>query len=125
MHGACVAPLVAHVRQPGAGVPQIYVGWDIPEELLPCPCTSPRAGVLRRARAACAGCSAITLGRVAWVCPGQLAPHLGVFAGAWCGALRSISDDVEKEHAFLGLCALLRINPEVRRAFLRGSGFGV
>ncbi len=57
--------------------------------------------------------SAITLGRVAWVCPGQLAPHLGHFMGPWCSALRSIRDDVEKEHAFLGLCALLRINPEV------------
>ena len=58
-------------------------------------------------------CSAITLGRVAWVCPAQLAPHLGHFIAPWCSALRSIRDDVEKEHAFLGLCALLRINPEV------------
>lgn len=58
-------------------------------------------------------CSAITLGRVAWVCPVQLAPHLAHFAGPWCNALRSIRDDVEKEHAFLGLCALLRANPEV------------
>lgn len=58
-------------------------------------------------------CSAITLGRVAWVCPAQLAPHLGHFIAAWTSALRSIRDDVEKEHAFLGLCALLRINPEV------------
>ncbi|CAL8464616.1 g4151 [Coccomyxa elongata] len=56
--------------------------------------------------------SAITLGRVAWVCPVQLAPHLGHFIAPWCSALRSIRDDVEKEHAFLGLCALLRINPE-------------
>ena len=58
-------------------------------------------------------CSAITLGRVAWVCPGQIAPHLAHFAGPWCYALRNIRDDVEKEHAFLGLCALLRANPEV------------
>ena len=58
-------------------------------------------------------CSAITLGRVAWVCPGQIAPHLAHFVGPWCSALRSIRDDVEKEHAFLGLCALLRANPEV------------
>jgi hypothetical protein len=57
--------------------------------------------------------SAITLGRVAWVCPAQLAPHLAHFAAPWCNALRSIRDDVEKEHAFLGLCALLRANPEV------------
>ena len=61
------------------------------------------------------GCmrSAITLGRVAWVCPGQIAPHLAHFAGPWCYALRNIRDDIEKEHAFLGLCALLRANPEV------------
>ena len=58
-------------------------------------------------------CSAITLGRVAWVCPGQIAPHLAHFVGPWCSALRSIRDDVEKEHAFSGLCALLRANPEV------------
>ena len=58
--------------------------------------------------------SAITLGRVAWVCPGQLAPHLGHFAAAWCNALRSIRDDVEKEHAFLGLCALLRAKRLIR-----------
>lgn len=61
----------------------------------------------------CRACSAITLGRVAWVCPGQIAPHLAHFVGPWCSALRSIRDDVEKEHAFLGLCALLRANPEV------------
>lgn len=31
-----------------------------------------------------------------------------------CAALRGIRDDIEKEHAFLGLCALLRINPQAR-----------
>ena len=31
-----------------------------------------------------------------------------------CAALRGIRDDIEKEHAFLGLCALLRLNPQVR-----------
>ena len=49
---------------------------------------------------------------MAWICPAALAPHLGHFCAAWCGALRSIRDDVEKEHAFLGLAALLRLNPE-------------
>lgn len=33
--------------------------------------------------------------------------------GVWCAALRSIRDDVEKEHAFLGLMAMLRLNPQV------------
>ncbi len=32
---------------------------------------------------------------------------------ARCAALRGIRDDIEKEHAFLGLCALLRLNPQV------------
>ena len=61
----------------------------------------------------CEECSAITLGRVAWICPDVIAPHLGTFTGVWCASLRNIRDDVEKEHAFLGLCAMLRINPQV------------
>ena len=43
-----------------------------------------------------------------------MAPHLEHYMGPWCMALRSVRDDVEKEHAFLGLAALLRINPLVR-----------
>lgn len=35
-----------------------------------------------------------------------------------CAALRGIRDDIEKEHAFLGLCALLRLNPQVRLLLL-------
>ncbi|GIL70967.1 hypothetical protein Vretifemale_1626 [Volvox reticuliferus] len=46
----------------------------------------------------------ITLGRTAWRCADQLAPHLGHFALQWCGQLRNIRDGTEKEHAFLGLC---------------------
>ena len=42
-----------------------------------------------------------------------MAPHLEHYMGHWCMALRSVRDDVEKEHAFLGLTALLRINPLV------------
>jgi hypothetical protein len=30
-------------------------------------------------------------------------------------ALRMIRDDVEKEHAFLGLCRMIRLNPQVQR----------
>ena len=58
-------------------------------------------------------CSAITLGRVAWICPEGIAPLLGHFVGPLCAALRHIRDDVEKGHAFLGLCRLLRLNPQV------------
>ena len=60
-----------------------------------------------------APCSAITVGRVAWVCPGSIASFLPAFVGPWCAALRSVRDDVEKEHALLGLCAMLHINPAV------------
>ena len=46
-----------------------------------------------------------------------MAPHLEHYIGPWCAALRSVRDDVEKEHAFLGLAALLRINPLVSTAW--------
>lgn len=36
-----------------------------------------------------------------------------LFAAVWCLALRNIRDNVEKEHAFLGLTSLLRLNPQV------------
>ena len=58
-------------------------------------------------------CSAITLGRIAWMCPEPIAPHLEHFTAPWCNALRTVRDDVEKEHAFLGLAALLRLNAAV------------
>lgn len=56
--------------------------------------------------------SAITLGRVALRCPEQIAPHLHLFCAAWCNTLRSIRDDIEKEHAFMGLCSVIQLNPE-------------
>ncbi|PNH11707.1 Transportin-1 [Tetrabaena socialis] len=54
----------------------------------------------------------ITLGRTAWRCSEQLAPHLAHFVAQWCAQLRNIRDGTEKEHAFLGLCRLVRMNPE-------------
>lgn len=59
--------------------------------------------------------SAITIGRIAWMCPEPIAPHLAHFVGPWCQALRQIRDDIEKEHAFLGLAACIRLNAEVLR----------
>ncbi|KAG2439212.1 hypothetical protein HXX76_004574 [Chlamydomonas incerta] len=56
--------------------------------------------------------ASITLGRTAWRCSEQLAPHLAHFVTAWCMQLRNIRDGTEKEHAFLGLCRLVRMNPE-------------
>ncbi|CAL5328886.1 unnamed protein product [Camellia sinensis] len=69
--------------------------------------------------------SAITLGRVAWVCPEVVSPHMEHFMQSWsflhhyqstcslmsfanCGRIR---DDIEKEDAFRGLCAMVRANP--------------
>ncbi|KAJ6739285.1 TRANSPORTIN 1 ISOFORM 1 [Salix koriyanagi] len=55
--------------------------------------------------------SAITLGRLAWVCPELVSPHMEHFMQSWCIALSMIHDDIEKEDAFRGLCAMVRINP--------------
>ncbi|KAG5526841.1 hypothetical protein RHGRI_032939 [Rhododendron griersonianum] len=55
--------------------------------------------------------SAITLGRLAWVCPELVSPHMEHFMQSWCIALSMIRDDIEKEDAFRGLCAVVRANP--------------
>ncbi|XP_057974190.1 transportin-1 [Malania oleifera] len=55
--------------------------------------------------------SAITLGRLAWVCPEIVSPHMEHFMQSWCTALSMIRDDIEKEDAFRGLCAMVRANP--------------
>ncbi|KAJ7001521.1 transportin-1-like isoform X2 [Populus alba x Populus x berolinensis] len=55
--------------------------------------------------------SAITLGRLAWVCPELVSPHMEHFMQSWCIALSMIHDDIEKEDAFRGLCAMVRTNP--------------
>ncbi|WOL18764.1 transportin-1 [Canna indica] len=54
--------------------------------------------------------SAITLGRLAWICPELVAPHVEHFIQPWCTALSMIRDDFEKEDAFRGLCAIVRAN---------------
>lgn len=53
----------------------------------------------------------ITLGRLGLVCPEQVAPKIQEFIQPWCFNLRNIRNDVEKEHAFLGLCQMIRRNP--------------
>ncbi|GLJ54534.1 hypothetical protein SUGI_1171160 [Cryptomeria japonica] len=55
--------------------------------------------------------SAITLGRLGWVCPDIVSLHMEHFMRPWCFALRTIRDDIEKEDAFRGLCAMVRANP--------------
>lgn len=78
--------------------------------------------------------SAVTIGRLAMVCPAVVAPHLEIFVGAWCvsffsvpfiffhslmhvrtirrcSALSDIKDSEEKDSAFRGICAAIQLNP--------------
>ncbi|KAF8105268.1 hypothetical protein N665_0160s0004 [Sinapis alba] len=55
--------------------------------------------------------SAITLGRLAWIRPDLVAPHMEHFMKPWCLALSTVRDDIEKEDAFRGLCAVIKVNP--------------
>jgi transportin-1 len=55
--------------------------------------------------------SAITLGRLAWIRPDLVAPHMDHFMKPWCMALSMVRDDIEKEDAFRGLCAVVKVNP--------------
>jgi transportin-1 len=56
--------------------------------------------------------TATTIGRLGLVCPAQIAPQLGVFFTRWCTALGHIGDPEEKDHAFRGLMAVIKINPQ-------------
>lgn len=55
--------------------------------------------------------AAVSIGKVGLMHPGVIAPRLPQFAQVWCEALYEIRDNKEKESAFLGLCALVEINP--------------
>jgi len=55
--------------------------------------------------------TAITLGRLGFVCPEMLAPHLQHFCQDWCRHLVNIVDPKEREHAFFGLCKVIHKNP--------------
>ncbi|CAF2129261.1 unnamed protein product [Brassica napus] len=55
--------------------------------------------------------SAITLGRLAWIRPDLVAPHMEHFMKPWCLALSMVRDDIEKEESFRGLCAVVKVNP--------------
>lgn len=54
---------------------------------------------------------AITIGRLGYVCPTVVAPHLQEFAKRWCRALAHVRAPEEKEHCFLGLCYMVKVNP--------------
>jgi transportin-1 len=55
--------------------------------------------------------TAITIGRLALVAPEVGAPLLDSFIAQWSICLRSIRDDIEKQHAFQGLARMVALNP--------------
>ncbi|MEQ2158428.1 Transportin-2 [Goodea atripinnis] len=59
----------------------------------------------------CAHVVAITIGRLGYVCPQEVAPMLPQFIRPWCTSLRNIRDNEEKDSAFRGICIMIGVNP--------------
>ncbi|XP_066158041.1 transportin-1 isoform X2 [Euwallacea fornicatus] len=55
--------------------------------------------------------TAITIGRLGFVCPHDVAPMLQQFVRQWCISLRNIRDNEEKDSAFRGMCQMIQVNP--------------
>ncbi|CAG9581670.1 unnamed protein product [Danaus chrysippus] len=55
--------------------------------------------------------TAITIGRLGYVCPHDVAPVLHQFVRQWCTSLRNIRDNDEKDSAFRGICQMIQVNP--------------
>ncbi|XP_016415712.1 transportin-2-like [Sinocyclocheilus rhinocerous] len=55
--------------------------------------------------------TAITIGRLGYVCPQEVAPMLQQFIRPWCTSLRNIRDNEEKDSAFRGICVMIGVNP--------------
>ncbi|XP_054718546.1 transportin-1-like isoform X1 [Uloborus diversus] len=55
--------------------------------------------------------TAITIGRLGYVCPEEVAPMLQQFIRPWCQSLRNIRDNEEKDSAFRGICSMISVNP--------------
>uniref|UniRef100_A0A1B6EQY0 Importin N-terminal domain-containing protein n=1 Tax=Cuerna arida TaxID=1464854 RepID=A0A1B6EQY0_9HEMI len=55
--------------------------------------------------------TAITIGRLGFVCPHDVAPMLQQFVRQWCMSLRNIRDNEEKDSAFRGMCQMITVNP--------------
>uniref|UniRef100_A0A669EPB9 Transportin 1 n=1 Tax=Oreochromis niloticus TaxID=8128 RepID=A0A669EPB9_ORENI len=55
--------------------------------------------------------TAITIGRLGYVCPQEVAPMLQQFIRPWCTCLRNIRDNEEKDSAFRGICTMISVNP--------------
>jgi transportin-1 len=55
--------------------------------------------------------TAITIGRIGYVCPEILAPRLEEFVESWCIALLDVRDEQEKEPASRALVKMIKLNP--------------
>uniref|UniRef100_T1I188 Transportin-1 n=1 Tax=Rhodnius prolixus TaxID=13249 RepID=T1I188_RHOPR len=55
--------------------------------------------------------TAITIGRLGYICPHEVAPQLQQFVRQWCISLRNIRDNEEKDSAFRGMCQMITVNP--------------
>ena len=53
-----------------------------------------------------------TLGRLGYVCPNEIAPHLGDFYGQWFDDITTFEDNEERESSFRGICTALLVNVE-------------
>lgn len=55
--------------------------------------------------------TAITIGRLGYACPVEMAPMLDKFIRPWCLSLRNVSDSDDKDSAFRGICCMIELNP--------------
>lgn len=55
--------------------------------------------------------TAVTIGRLGYVCPEDVAPMLDQFIRPWCLSLKNVSDSENKYSAFRGLCCMIKMNP--------------
>ena len=55
---------------------------------------------------------ACTLGRLGYVCPNEIAPHIGEFYVQWFDHITCFRDNEERESNFRGICATLLVNVE-------------
>ncbi|KAH9370747.1 hypothetical protein HPB48_016175 [Haemaphysalis longicornis] len=55
--------------------------------------------------------TAVTIGRLGYVCPEEVAPMLDKFIRSWCLSMRNVSGSEDKDSAFRGLCCMIEMNP--------------
>jgi len=55
--------------------------------------------------------TAITIERMGFICPQEVAPSLNQFVHPWCTSLHNIRDNDKKDSAFRGMCSMISVNP--------------